>query len=396
MRGALLDLVLVGAVLLFAISGYRQGFVVGVLSFVGFFGGGVLGAVIASDVAGLPFLVDLPSAVVGLVVVFAFASIGQVLASVLGGALRRGLTWRPARTVDAAAGALISVVSLLLVSWLVGRAVAESPFPTAASQVRRSVVINAVDGVVPDAGRSLFASFRDLVDSRGYPQVFEDALRVAPERDVVPPDPAVAGSALVAQVRPSILKITGSAPACRKNREGTGFVYAPGRVMTNAHVLAGVTEPRVEVGDQQLAASVVLYDPGRDVAVLRVPGLDRPALPFDTEPAEPDADAVVAGYPLDGPFRADAARIITRQQANAPDIYGDKRVEREIYSIKGLVRQGNSGGPLLDAQGRVDGVIFASAADDTSIGYALTAAYVRSAAQQARTATEPVSTQTCD
>lgn len=394
MQGDLLDVVLVLAAVLFAVSGYRQGFVVGVLSFVGFLGGGVLGARVAPTVASYELLADLPSAAVGLVVVFLLASVGQVLASLLGGALRRRLTWHPARQVDAAAGAVVSVVSLLLVSWLVARAVATSPYPALAGQVRRSVVIGAVDGVLPDAGRRFFTSFRDLVDDSGFPEVFDD-LRPSDPNDLPPPDPALAGSAAVTQAEPSVLKVLGEAVACGRNVEGSGFVYADERVMTNAHVVAGVERPRVEVGDRRLEARVVVYDPARDVAVLAVPGLGRPALAFSPEPAGSGDDAIVVGYPLDGDFRPVSARISGSQDARGFDIYGESSVVREIYALRGQVLPGNSGGPLLDPGGGVYGVIFAAAADDPGVGYALTAEEVASQAEAGRTATEAVSTGDC-
>ena len=396
MPGDVLDVVLVVAALLFAVSGYRQGFVVGVLSFVGFLGGGVLGARVAPAVAATGPLEDLPRTAVGLVMVFLAATLGQVLATVVGAAVRKRLTWRPARQVDAFAGAAVSVVSLLLIAWLVGRAVASSPYETLSSQVQRSVVLGAVDEVVPDAGRRLFTSLRDLVDERGFPEVFQD-LRRPEVTDVAPPDPALAASPVVLKAKPSVLKITGAATECGKRIEGTGFVYAPERVMTNAHVVAGVPRPVVEVADGELLpATVVVFDPGRDLAVLAVPGLTRPALAFNAETAEPGAGAIVVGYPKDGPFRPNAARISDDQDARGLDIYGEKTVLREIYSLRGLVEQGNSGGPLLDLQGRVYGVIFAAAADDKNVGYALTAREVAGQAAVGATATEPVSTRTCD
>ena len=394
MQGDLLDVVLVVASLLFAISGYRQGFVVGVLSFIGFLGGGVLGARIASPVASVGPLADLPPAAVGLVVVFALASFGQVVATLVGGAVRRRLTWKPARQVDAVAGAVVSVISLLLVSWLVARVVATSPYPTLSSQVRRSLIIGAVDQVVPDAGRRLFSSFRDLVDERGFPEVF-DGLRPSEATDVAAPDPALASSEVVTLVRPSVLKITGEAPSCGKNIEGTGFVYAPERVMTNAHVVAGVERPMVDVGNRTIETRVVLFDPGRDLAVLAVPGLDAPALEFNEPLAAPGDGAIVVGYPRDGPFRPVAARISGSQQARGFDIYNEQAITREIYALRGEVLPGNSGGPLLDEQGRVYGMIFAAAADNPQIGYALTAREVASQAEAGRTATERVSTRTC-
>lgn len=394
MRGDLLDLVLLGASLLFAVSGYRQGFVVGVLAFVGFLGGGVLGAKIAPDLARTSALDGLPTVAVGLGAVFFLAIVGQVFATMVGAALRRRLTWRPARVVDAVAGGAISVASLLLVAWLVGTAVASSPFTGLASQVRRSQVLAVVDDAVPAAGKRFFADFRRLIDDRGFPEVF-GGLAPTEAVDVDPPDPALARSAAVRSVRDEVLKITGVAEDCRRRIEGTGFVYAPERVMTNAHVVAGVRDPDVEVGDRKIRATVVLYDPGRDIAVLRVPGLGRSPLAF-TGPADTGQSAVVVGYPNDGPFRADAARIARTQKARGPDIYQRSTVVREIYALRGRVQPGNSGGPLIDTQGKVLGVIFAAAADDPETGYALTAAEVASDARAGATATTRVSTQSCD
>lgn len=394
MPGSALDLVLVAAALLFAVSGYRQGFVVGVLSFLGFLGGGVLGARAAPAVADSSPFLELPRPVVGLGVVFVAATVGQLVAALLGATVRDRLVWRPARAVDAAGGALVSVVSVLLVAWLIGTAVASSSFTSLAGQVRRSEVLQAVDRAVPASAERFFAGFRRLIDDRGFPEVFG---RLAPTDavEVEPPDPALVASPVVQAAAPSILKITGVAEDCRRRIEGTGFVYAPQRVMTNAHVVAGVDAPLVQVGDDELAARVVLFDAGRDVAVLAVPGLDRRPLPF-TGPAEAGAGAIVAGYPRNGPFRADPARIRGTQRARGPDIYQQTTVVREIYAIRGLVQPGNSGGPLLSPEGRVLGVIFAAAADDEQTGYALTAAEVAGAARDGAAATAAVDTRTCD
>lgn len=394
MTGSLLDVVLLVACLLFAVSGYRQGFVVGVLSFVGFLGGGVLGAKLAPSVAASQFFSQFPRTVVGLGVVFLLASVGQLLATVVGGAVRRRLTWRPARQVDALAGAVISVVSLLLISWLVGRAVASSPYPSLAAQVKRSAVLTTVDGLVPTSGQRFFNSFRDLVDEGGFPEVFDD-LRAPDVTQVAPPDPRLASSDVVKKVRPSVLKVTGDAPSCRKSVEGTGFVYASERVMTNAHVVAGVDEPKVTVGDRELDATVVLFDPATDVAVLAVPGLTRPALQLLAAPAESGADAIVVGYPEDGPFDVRPARVRSTIPARGKDIYNRRQVEREIYALRALVRQGNSGGPLVDPRGRVIGVIFAAAADDPNVGYALTVKEVADEAREGAAATRRVDTQAC-
>ena len=395
MQGDMLDVILVVASLLFAVSGYRQGFVVGVLSFVGFLGGGVLGAKIAPSIADTAALDSFPESFVGLAVVFIAATLGQVLATVIGGALRSRLTFKPARQVDAVAGAGVSVISLLLVAWLIGTAVKQSPFPTVNRQVSGSVILATVDDLVPGSAKSFFASFRRLVNDRGFPNVFEDF--TSPTIAEVPaPDPALAKSEVVVRARPSVLKITGVANACSRRIEGTGFVYAPERVMTNAHVVAGVRTPKVEVADgKTLDARVVLYDSDRDIAVLAVPGLERPAMAFAGD-AKSGANAIVVGYPQDGPYTATSARVRQTQQARGPDIYQSKTVVREIYALRARVLPGNSGGPLLAPDGRVYGVIFAAAAEDSNTGYALTADEVAGDAQAGRTATERVSTRGCD
>ncbi|MCU1624222.1 MAG: Colicin production protein [Frankiales bacterium] len=393
-RGDVLDLILVGACLLFGVSGYRQGFVVGVLSFVGFLGGGVVGAKVAPSLAHSSALSGLPATTVAVSVVFFAAVLGQLVATVAGGWVRTHLVWHPVRIVDAVAGAAVSVVSLLLVAWLVGTAVASSPFTGLAAQVRRSEVLSLVDKAVPGGAKTLFASFRRLIDDRGFPEVFGD-LVPTDVRPVDPPDPALATSPVVTSVRSRVFKVTGVASSCAKRIEGSGFAFAPERVMTNAHVVAGVRHPEVHVGSQTIEATVVLYDPDRDVAVLSVPGLNVTPLVFAGKAATGDG-AIVVGYPQDGPFRADAARVRGTQQAKGPDIYQRKTVVREIYALRARVRPGNSGGPLVSPGGRVYGMVFAAAADDPQTGYALTAAEVSGDASQGRSATASVSTQGCD
>ena len=394
MRGDLLDVILLAASVLFAVSGYRQGFVVGVLSFVGFLGGGVLGATFAPTLAQAGPFASFPHTTTAIALVFLLACAGQVVATVVGAAVRNRLTWRPVRIVDAVAGAAVSVISLLLVAWLVGTAVASSPFTGLASQIRRSAVLEVVDRAVPGGAKGLFASFRKLIDDRGFPEVFGNLVPTQ-VRPVDPPDAALARSATVTAVRNRVFKITGVAQSCSKSIEGSGFLFAPERVMTNAHVVAGVRNPSVEVDGQKLQATVVLYDPDRDLAVLLVPGLSRAPLAFAGR-AKTGDNAIVVGYPQDGPFRADAARVRGTQDAKGPDIYQRKTVVREIYALRARVRPGNSGGPLLDTKGGVYGVVFAAAADDPQTGYALTAAEVAPDAQRGRTATQSVSTQGCD
>ncbi|MDT3441760.1 MULTISPECIES: MarP family serine protease [unclassified Pseudofrankia] len=390
----ILDIVLLLVVLAFAVSGYRQGFVVGALSFIGFIGGGILGAQIALPLAKLIGQRE-HGAVIALVTVLTLACLGQVAGTGAGVALRSRLTWRPGETVDSLAGAVLSGLSVLLVAWLMATALERSPFTTAAREVRDSAVLTTVDDGMPASVRDTFSSLRQLADGNGFPAVFSG---LGNESIVAadPPDPAVVNAAGVTSAAASVLKVRGIAPSCSRQVEGTGFVYAPQHVMTNAHVVAGVREPGVEVSGRLLPAQVVVFDAARDVAVLYVPGLNRPPLRLQTSPpGHADDDAVIAGFPEDGPYRTEPARIRNHQKARAPDIYSQGSVVRDIYAVRGTVLPGNSGGPLLSPGGSVYGVVFAAATDDSDTGYVLTAAEVSGAAQAGERATTPVSTQGC-
>ncbi|HWC36139.1 MAG TPA: MarP family serine protease [Mycobacteriales bacterium] len=389
-----LDLILLVVCVLFGFSGYRQGFVIGVLSFVGFIGGGALGAKYASSLHA-DIRIGVGPAMFGLLAVVVCAMVGQLLATLLGVAIRREFTWRPLRTADSVAGGAISVVSVLLVAWLVGTALAHSAATGVSSEVRHSRILHTIDRVMPDTAHTWFASFRRLLDRDGLPEVFG---AIAPDRivPVKPPPARIAHSPAVRRAEPDVVKVTGIAASCSRQLEGSGFVFAAGRVMTNAHVVAGVTSPTVQTVDgRSLPARVVLYDPERDVAVLDVANLDLSPLPFGG-PLSNGADAIVAGYPENGGFTPGAARVRNTQNARGPDIYQNREVTREIYALYAKVRPGNSGGPLLTTSGAVAGVVFAAAVDDAHTGYALTAHEVSHDALIGTNATRPVSTMGCD
>ena len=393
MTGSVLDLVLLVIGVAFAATGYRQGLVVGLLGFVGFLGGALLGLQVSPLVAEW---VDAGVArvLVALLVVFAFASLGQALAVVVGSALRSRLPGRTTRTVDNLGGAVVSVIAALLVVWMVAAPLASAPVPWLASQVRRSAVIASVDDAMPEAVRRLYGRLGSAVDQGDFPEVFG---RLTPTRvrPVEPPDPRLARSAVVRQARRSVVKVLGEAPSCDRRLEGTGFVFAPERVMTNAHVVAGTRRLVVEQGGERLDARVVVYDPARDLAVLAVPGLAAPVLRF-AAPAGAGADAIVVGYPLDGPYTAVPARVRDSRQVRGPDIYNSRTVDREVYTIRATVRSGNSGGPLLAPDGTVYGVIFAAAVDDRQTGFALTARESAPVAAVGRRASSAVDTGACD
>jgi S1-C subfamily serine protease len=176
--------------------------------------------------------------------------------------------------------------------------------------------------------------------------------------------------------------------------EGSGFLVAPNRVMSNAHVVAGSDSVTVETNGQSYDATVVSYDPQEDISILAVPNLSAPALTFADAPARTGSDALVLGYPGGGSFAATPARIREIIELNGPDIYRTSTITREVYTIRGTVRQGNSGGPMIDLNGRVLGVVFGAAVDDAETGFVLTAKEVSRQLQRIGS-TDPVGTGAC-
>jgi S1-C subfamily serine protease len=393
MHGSLVDLVLVALVIVFAVNGYRQGFLIGLLSFVGFFGGAAIGLQLG------PFLADffhegVARVFISLLTVLVVAICGQAIASWLGARLRSSIRHQTGRNLDDLGGAVVSMVAVLLVAWLVATPLSSSPLPGLSRAVRNSVLLHGINAVMPSEARALSDSLRHSVDTSGFPNVFGD-LDPTRVRQVPAPDPALSGSPVVAQAQKSVVKILGTASSCSRRIEGSGFVYAPQHVMTNAHVVAGTDTVFVEAGGRRRQAKVVVYDAEKDLAVLDVPGLSAPALPFADTVAKTGDDAIVLGYPLDGPFDAQSARIRDVGPIRGPDIYDANTVTRDIYTIRGLVRSGNSGGPLLNDSGGVLGVIFAAAADDPQTGFALTDKEAAPVIEAGRTATAAVDTGQC-
>lgn len=394
MPGSVVDLVLIALIIMFGINGYRQGFLIGALSFCGFFGGALVGLQLA------PWLVSsMTSAfarvLVSLSLVFGLALLGQAAAGWAGGRLRGAIANEKGQRVDDVGGVVVSVLALLMVAWMVAAPLAASPLQPLARSVRNSLILQQVDKVVPDAARLLYDRLQETIAAGDFPKVFGD-FAPTPARHVPPPDPALLRSPVVEQVHASVVKLTGIAPSCRRRIEGTGFVYAPQHVMTNAHVVAGtqgaVTVETVGASDE---GQVVYYDPDRDLAVLYVPRLFAPALPWAEERAESGDDAIVVGYPLDGPYTPVSARIREVNRVRGPNIYESRDVVREVYSLRTTVLSGNSGGPLLDTEGRVLGVIFAAALDEAETGLALTPTEVMPVADEAAALRDPVGTGAC-
>lgn len=389
----LLDLLLVLLLVGYAGTGFRQGLFVGALSLLGF----VVGAVAASQL--LPaVVVDLPAGATRSAFVLGGTLVAgvllQTLLGALAGAVRNRVTWQPARAVDAATGLVGAVLATALVVWVVAGAVRASPFPTLSRAVSDSRVVGAVDEVVPDTVAGALDGWYRTVSGELFPRVFAGGAE--PVLPVAEPDTGVTQAPAVTAAAAGVVRVSGQAQACSRGQEGTGFVVAPGRVLTNAHVVAGMTEPQVQAGGSgpSLPGTVVVFDAARDLAVVDVPGLQAAPLVLGDDRVRGD-DVVVAGYPLNGPYVTSPGRVRDVITAVGEDIYGEQQVTRQVYSLNAEVRPGNSGGPVLDRDGQVVGVVFARSLDDVSTGYAVTLAEAAPVLQAAGLAGAAVDTGAC-
>jgi S1-C subfamily serine protease len=291
-----------------------------------------------------------------------------------------------ARTADRTAGGIAGVLGVLIGLWLLLPTLADVPgWP--AEQARTSLIARAVDDAFPEAPDTLQA-LRQLVGEDQFPRVFEGLDRT---EEVGPPPASTQLTQAVANaVIPSTVKVEGV--ACRRIQEGSGFVVAPDLVVTNAHVVAGEGETIVERSDgSQVRARVVVFDPARDIAVLRTPGLNRPAL----EVGDTGAGGLggVFGHPGGGELRIAPFRVSEEVRAQGRDIYDRSRTERQVLVLASDLRPGDSGAALIDATGSVVGVAFAVAPDRRGVSYALTAEELRAALQGSLT--DPVDTGPC-
>jgi S1-C subfamily serine protease len=387
-----LDLAVLAVAFVAAISGWRSGALGSLLSFVGVVLGAVAGVLLAPHVVSH---VDGPRSklFVSLFLILGLVVVGEIAGVVLGRAVRGAIRNRAVRTFDSVIGVGLQLVAVLVAAWLLATPLTSSDQPNLAAAVRGSRVLAQVDSLAPPWLKRVPTRLSSLLDTSGLPNVLQPFGRT-PIVNVNIPDPTLATDPVVAATRPSVLKIRGVAPSCQKVLEGSGFVVAPNRVMSNAHVVAGSDSVTVEVDGQTYDASVVSYDPSADISILDVPNLPSPPLQFDMQEARTGTDAVVMGYPGGGDFTATPARIREVIQLNGPDIYHTTTVTREVYTIRGTVRQGNSGGPLIDRDGRVLGVVFGAAVDDADTGFVLTANEV--AKQMARVGnTQKVPTGVC-
>jgi S1-C subfamily serine protease len=367
-----LDIAVLAIAFIAAISGWRSGAVGSLMSFVGVILGAVAGVLLAPHVVG-HITGPRTKLFAALFLILGLVVIGEVAGVVLGRAVRGAIRNRTIRTVDSVIGVGLQLVAVLVAAWLLATPLTSSDQPNLAAAVRGSKVLAQVDEVAPGWLKQVPARLSTLLDTSGLPNVLQPFGRT-PIVAVNAPDAMLTTSPVVTTAELSVVKIRGVAPDCEKVLEGSGFVVAPDRVMSNAHVVAGSNNVTVSTADgQQYNASVVSYDPDVDIAILDVPGFPAQPLAFADGHAASGSNALVLGYPGGGEFAATAARIREVIELNGPDIYRTKTVTREVYTIRGTVRQGNSGGPLIDANGKVLGVVFGAAVDDADTGFVLTA-----------------------
>jgi uncharacterized membrane protein required for colicin V production len=383
--------VLLGFVLLaYVVYGLRHGLSRTVFVIAGVIGG-VIAAYFLAPVIGS--WVPVPFLRLGVTILVAIGLViaGHALGSAIGRSVRRGVEQTPLGGIDRLLGGLVAGIAAALVASMLAFSVAQLGVPLLSRAILGSTVLRVITNLTPDPVEAFLAQVRSAVLADSLP-VIQGAIGVTGEPRIPQLD---TGSAALNTAAASVVRITGNAYACGQSQSGTGFVIADDRVVTNAHVLAGVTEPVIEAPDGQvLSGRVVYFDPFDDLAVIVVPGLD--ARPLPTSPTLSEgADAAFQGYPYGGPFSSGAAEVLSVSVAQVQDIYGSTNAPREIYTLAADVREGNSGGPLLDLDGRVAGVIFARSGDTANVGYAVTMNELEPVAAQAPSLDTAVSTGGC-
>lgn len=298
----------------------------------------------------------------------AIVALCTALGTAVGAAIRRGVDRAKLRVLDRILGAGAATVAGGLVLLLGAGTITASGMPVVSTAIASSRVLSIIDGLTPAPVDTALAEVRGFVVDEGIPRIGE---LLRPE--VPPTAPAVAlDDPELQRAAASVARISGTAYACGVSMTGSGFVAADGLIVTNAHVVAGVDTPVVELpGRDAREGRVVYFDPTDDLAVIAVDGLEAAPLSI-VPPVAPGTAVAVQGYPLGGPFTSGAAFVLSVGSAPVPDIYDGSSSPREIYALEADVRPGNSGGPVLTDAGAVAGVVFARGAEGEQRGYAMT------------------------
>jgi S1-C subfamily serine protease len=372
--------------------GFGVGFVRSVFGLAGIVLGGVA-AFFAVPLLGAWIPFPAWRIVIIIAAVIALLAVGQAVGAWVGRAIRRRLEETKLSLPDRIGGAAINVVVAALVASMVSFSVASLGVPVLSQAIAGSNVLRTIDSLTPPPVDSALAQLRSIVIQEGIPRIISAA---GGEPATAPEIPDVdTGTPSLEKAARSVVKVTGNAWQCGQNQSGSGFVVAADRVVTNAHVVAGVSDPVVEIpGAGALPGKLVYFDPPIDLAVNAGPGLPAPHIPLRPT-LSPGDDAVFVGYPLGGPFQSAPATVEQVETVRVNDIYGANPHEAEVYRLAANVQEGNSGGPLLSTNGRVAGVIFAKAAETANVGYALTMQELLPVAGQADSFSEPVSSGNC-
>ena len=385
-ESVILDIVLLVVLIGYAIFGYLNGFVHALFGFLG----AIVGAVVAYFF--VPIVANWVEdstwrllAVVSVAVLLMVA--GHAGGVAIGDAVARNVKQRGLRVINRVLGAMTSVIATTLVISLLAAGLATFGIPVLSRALAGSSVVRVIGALTPDPVLGAINRLRTSLVHDGLP-----AITAALGGIVNPPTlPDIdTGSPALDAAAQSVVRITGNASACGQNQAGSGFVISDDRVVTNAHVVAGVEQPVVETpAGQVLTATIVYFDPETDLAVIAVPGLDSPALTLGDTAAD-GAKGVINGYPYGGPFVSSPAEVLSVDIASVANIYADSENLREVYALATTVIEGDSGGPLLDLNGQVIGVVFARSADTENLGYAMTMAELDPVAAEAADLTKQV------
>lgn len=358
-----------------ALSSLAMGWIRGLSPTVGALIGFALGLLIGRGVlagmklAGANELLDVIGPTGAFAVPFVLGLIGAAIGASWGRALRDRIRSAAGRLVDAIGGAISGLVIFCLLVWVSAGWVRTTSLIEPNQWAAESVIVRALDGAAPVPSSQALGALGEALRFNGFPDVFSGQKEQIREVDAPNPEMVAVGK----EAAQSVVKITAQAPACNSASEGTGWVYSDRYVATNAHVVAAAQQISVQVAGkgQALPAQVVGFNPTIDVAVLYVPSLQAPAMQRGEDLAV-GADSVVVGFPEHGPYTISPSRVRERVIAEGKDIYGEKKAIRQVYSLRADVRPGNSGGPLIAADGRVSGMVFAKSQNDDATGYALT------------------------
>ena len=351
-----LDWIVLGVVAVTALLGLWQGFVISALSAAAVIAGGFIGARVAPHL--LPDGAESPyTPLVALVGAAGFAVLFEIFGSSIGAAIRRRLPEGPLRTADSAGGFAFGALAGLALVWIAAAVALQLPGQRELrSEVQQSAVLRELNELVPPR-----RALRALARVDPFPSI------AGPAPPVEPPDPSVLRQPGVRGAAPAVVRVLGT--ACGLGISGSGWVAGRGLVVTNAHVVAGQDDTTVDsAGHAPLPARAVAFDARNDVAILRVPGLN--TAPLEQAEPRPESPAAILGYPENGPLTAKPGRVGRTTVVLSVDAYGRGPVPRRITTLRGQVRPGNSGGPLLNSSGRVVGTVFAARIDGGA-GYAV-------------------------